>query len=125
MNTSQVYVWLSAESTVTAALGSPPRIYPVIAPEGVSGSGGASSWVTYLGASGTPENTLGGFAGMDRVRVQFDAYAATYEDAKALSETIAAALDTRGFVVGFNGETYDLDVRKFRRSFDFEFFATR
>lgn len=125
MNTSQVYVWLAAEAAVTAALGSPPRIYPVIAPEAVSGSGGANSWVTYLGASGTPENNFAGFAGMDRVRVQFDAYAATYESAKSIAETIATALDARGYVVAWNGETYDLDVRKFRRSFDFELFSVR
>jgi len=120
MNTAQLYTWLSAEAAVTALIGSPPRIYPGVAPDGSSGS-----WATYTGISGLPINHFGGFAGVDFVRVQIDCYADTKAAADALADTIATALDARGYVVGWNPEGRDAETRKWSKSFDFEFFGTR
>ena len=125
MNSAAVYAWLAASAPVTALLGSPPRLYPLTAPDSITGTDGGSSYATYQGVTGRPENTFAGSAGADFVRVQIDAYARSYVDAQALATTIAEALDARGYVVSWNGETWDQDVRRFRVSFDFEFFATR
>jgi hypothetical protein len=64
------------------------RIYPVNLPENVDGPS-----VTFRVISKIPDYTLDGATGMITARVQIDAWAAVYGDAKQLAQAIHDALN--------------------------------
>lgn len=107
------------------------RIYPVNLPEQISGPS-----ATYRVISNIEEYTLDGPTGMMTARVQIDAWAEVYGDAKALAKAIHDALDsfTGAFPDGTavanvwldNAATdgYDADARLYRMQADYRLIYT-
>src|SRR3990172_7436377 len=86
------------ESEIIAALsgGSPTlvgdRIYAHVLPDGV-----AMPAVTFGRASTVPMNRLAGWGGRDLVRVQVDAWAATYDEARGVAAEVRQRMQDAGF----------------------------
>lgn len=70
-------------------------------------------YVVFSRISATPQNDLDGAGTLSRVRIQVNAYAETYEDAKTLADTIAAAMAGAPFknVPDISMDLFDRDVK--------------
>lgn len=83
-----------ANATVAATVGT--RVYPVVAPEGVT-----LPALVYQRISGVREHTHDQVGDLARPRFQFGAIALTYSAAKALANAVRSALDNySGTVLG-------------------------
>lgn len=76
------------------------RVYPQVAP-----LGSPFPYLLYQRISGTPEHDLSGPIALRTARVQITCDATTYNEAKALADTVAAALDGYTGTLTVNGET--------------------
>ena len=107
-------------SGVAAVIGD--RFYPGLAPQGVT-----RPYCVYTRVASDPQNSLGGFTGnLERVRVQVDCYAETFDSAVAIAAAVRAAVDAGG--TGIKGvcineqDAYENDPRLFRRMVEFSVF---
>jgi hypothetical protein len=92
---------LAGDAGVTALVSD--RISPVLKSQGQ-----VLPAVTVTSVSSTPENALGGYDGLDTVRVQVSAWAATYIEAVALAMACRTALQAAGFLCVLDGvEDYE------------------
>lgn len=110
---AQLYQALAGGSPQTDA-GS--RVYPLSAPQGAP-----LPRITYQRISTAPENTLGGRANLDQVRVQLDCWASTLAGVAALASQARDAMEAQGFKALLQGQfdTYEQDTQVYRRSMDF------
>jgi hypothetical protein len=63
------------------------RTYPLVAPQGSD-----MPFIVYNRISSGREYSLGGYSRLENPRMQIDCYAATYSEAKALSEAVTTAM---------------------------------
>jgi hypothetical protein len=84
---------LAANTTLTGLIG--PRLYPVLVPEG-----SAFPCVSYQDISATSDYTLAG-AETQNKRIQFDVWATTYAQCKAVTKALRNAL------TGYSGTLLD------------------
>ena len=90
-----VFATLAAAPAVVALVGTPPRVYPSVAPQSSQ-----LPVVVYQVIDEQRIESLGGFtSGTRNARVQVDVYAETYTAAQALADAVAAAL---GALTGAN-----------------------
>lgn len=83
---------LVANANVTAMVGT--RVYPLLAPKTAS-----LPFITWRRAGISREHTLAGPMGMPNVSVEMQTFAATYEDARELSDRVRLVLDGYGGTV--------------------------
>lgn len=67
------------------------KVYPLAVPANVN-----LPWVTWRRAGIQRAQTIGGPMGMPRVTVEYSIFAATYEDARELADTMRSILDGYG-----------------------------
>ena len=109
----QVYSALAGGSPQTDA-GS--RVYPLSAAQGTG-----APRITYQRVSTAPENTLGGRANLDQVRIQIDCWATTIKGAANLARQARDLMEAQSFKALLQGafDTYEQDTQLYRRSMDF------
>ncbi len=98
---------LKADSTVTAIVGSgsSAKISPLIKSQNL-----AAPAVTLQRVNVDPQNHLRGHANLDDVRVQLDAWAEKYADARALATACRNAMQTAGHLMISEVDNTDMDV---------------
>ena len=73
------------------------KVYPLAVPEkDTAGTKVNLPWVTWRRAGIQRAQTIGGPLGMPRVTVEYSIFAATYEDARELADTMRSILDGYG-----------------------------
>jgi hypothetical protein len=106
---------LKANVAVAAIAGT--QIYPILIPQNT-----ALPAVTIQRISGGQQNTLGGYNGMERPRIQVDCWATSYTTAKKLGAAIRLAMNSSSeFKAGCESDLdeYDDDSKTFQVSLDF------
>lgn len=83
---------LVSTTVVTSMVGT--RIYPLLAPKAA-----ALPFITWRRAGISREHTLSGPMGMPNVTVEMQTFAATYEDAREVSDRVRLVLDGYGGTV--------------------------
>ena len=85
-----LYVRLAADTALTALIG--PRLLPLVAPQGV-----AYPFVRYQRVSRVGQQALDAVSAHVTTRIQYDGYANTYTEARAVLAAIEASIsDWRG-----------------------------
>jgi hypothetical protein len=123
-----VFSVLSNTSAVTAIVGtSPVRVYPAGNIPQVAGANPNANLpcVSWQSLGGAPLNVLQGAAPANHPRVQIDCWATTFDAANALGDLVQAALESHGYCVSLNGHDYENETKRYRASFDFNFFVSR
>ena len=88
-----IYQHLCTSATITNQVGvSPCRLYPVRAPQNPT-----YPFIVYQRVGTNPEYTVGGFANLSNVTIQFDAYATSHSAIRALSSAIHTVMQTATF----------------------------
>lgn len=110
----EVLVALTSGSPLPTRAGD--RVYGVLLPQGV-----AYPAVSYQRISSVPGVDLSGHNGLDQVRLQVDAWAETYGDAKELAEEIRAALTAARFQALLDNDFDDFEAESkiYRASSDY------
>jgi len=100
------------------------RMYPVVLPQGVT-----EPSIVYHLVSGIGDHTMQGPSGLNRPRLQLDAYAQSYDDAVELADLVKEALDgysglmsivpVQGAFFDTEREDYQSDVKLYRVSRDY------
>lgn len=107
---------------VRALIGDPLRLFSF----GDAGDGPvANPYILWQTVGGEPENYLGDRPQVDRFSIQIDVYAI---DGKAAREVVAAIIpliETRAYVISWNGEFRDYETKLYRVSFDVDWFVHR
>lgn len=113
----------AAAPAVTALLGAPPamRFYEF----GTAAERAAYPYVVWQVPYGSTQNYLDRRPDIDNVGVQFDVYAATASQARAIVEALRGALELAGHVVSLRGESWEPGAKVCRSSFDMEFWLSR
>jgi hypothetical protein len=83
--------YLIADAALSAMVGG-ERVFPVVLPQGVTAAS-----IVYTRISGQGDHDMSGPSGLNRVRVQIDAWSQDADEADALARLIKARLD------GFSG----------------------
>lgn len=117
-----VFSTVSGDTAVRAALGSDPvRVFPFgTAPDNV-----ALPYAVWQVFTGGPENYVGNLPDLDSFVVQVDVYGASPTSVRAAAEALRDALEPVHHIVGWRGESRDVETRRFRFSFDVEFLTPR
>lgn len=116
-----VYSVCAADASVTALLGSPPRLYPFgEAPQGV-----ATPYANWQVITGSPENYLHGRPDMDGFTLQVDVYADTASAAISAAAAVRDAIELHAYIVRWGGHTRDPDTQRYRVSFDIDWLTPR
>ena len=110
---AEIYATLSVAPAVVAIAGA--NLYPLRMPEGLTAPG-----VTWQGIGGEVYTDLDGNS-YDGQRVQFNCWAPTLAQAKALAKAARPALKKLGVCVSYNGESFEDDTKRYGVSFDFIF----
>lgn len=103
-------------------LGSPVRVFPDVIPQGKQ-----LPAVTYSMVSGQPENYMEAAPTLDSVTLQIDIWAFTGVEAGTVADKVRLALEDSGknCLVRFNPDDYEPDTKRYKISFDFEFWLSR
>jgi len=111
----------AASSAVTALLGSNPvRIYPFgTAPQDVT-----LPYAVYQTVGGSPENFVTDAPDMDIYTVQVDIYAATGASALAVRNAMRDAIQSKAHIISWR-DSYDTATKRYRQSFDVDWFVNR
>lgn len=122
-----VFALVKNDSAVQTALGTNPvRFWPfgdaktpgptamVIAPYAV--------WQTIYGS---PENYVSGRPDIDNWAVQIDIYANDVLQVRAAAEALRDALELSAYVTSWRGESWESATKRYRYSFDVEFWTPR
>ena len=112
---TDLYTTLSNDSGVTALIST--RIYPNLAPEGVT-----HPYVTYQVVTGERLSTIAGVDDAKRKRIQINCHADTYASAKDLAAAVEAALEGDGYLA-FERDFYDPDTQIHTVNVDWSFMA--
>jgi len=121
-----VFEYVAANAGATALLGaSPTRFWPfAIAPQ-KGQTGYALPYAVHQLVYGTPENTLGCTPTTDNAGVQIDAYGKNATEARAVLTALRDAIEPYGYIVSYNGETWEADTGLYRASLTAEFWEDR
>lgn len=107
---------------VRALIGDPLRLFSF----GDAGDGPvAKPYVLWQTVGGEPENYLGDRPEVDRFSVQIDVYATDGKKAREVVAAIVPLIETRAYVVSWNGEFRDYETKLYRVSFDVDWFVHR
>lgn len=92
------------------------RVYAVVLPQDIGFPA-----ISYQRISDAPVNDYSGHSGLDRVRIQIDAWAQTYWEAKALGEEIRACMLAADFkaVPDTDFDDFETESKLYRFSADF------
>lgn len=91
-----IYAKADSHGGLEGLIGSPPRLYPMIAPQNV-----AAPYVTYQQISGQRIHAMGTDPGVANPRFQFSAWAATNTEAKNIALQLMACYSRwRGIIAG-------------------------
>ena len=117
-----IFATCSAVSAVTTMIGtSPVRLYPFgEAPQGVP-----LPYVVWQSVYGSPENVIDGAPTIDQYTIQVDCYAATGTTARAVAQAMRDAIQTSAHIVGWRGESRDVETGHYRYSFDVDWYVSR
>lgn len=110
-----MYAHLSTSTALTALVSI--RIYPVMMPEDPT-----LPAVTFQRISNNPQWSMSGPCGMDNPTVQVDCWATSYAGAKALGDTLRAAMASAASyksVQVADQDIYEADTEIYRASMDF------
>lgn len=112
----------AADPAVTALLGAvPTRLYPFgEAPQGVSYP--YAVWQTFGGA---PENYLGNRPDLDNFALQVDVYADTGASARSVAAALRDAIEPHAYITRWGGESVDQETKRYRISFDVDWYVAR
>lgn len=112
-----------ADPAVIGKLGSnPTRLWPF----GLAPPNEARPYAVHQLVYGTPENTISCPPDTDLLGVQFDAYAKSVTDARAVAEVLRDAYEeSNNHVVAYNGENWEAATGLWRVSFTVEFWNDR
>lgn len=116
--TAPVYALLSGDAAVTALVAD--RIHA----QGYAGDAPQAPYITWQLVSGVPEGYVAGRPGVDRFRVQVDAWAADAATAQAVAAAIRDALELSASCVGVIEER-DAETGLYRYSGDWAFLTGR
>lgn len=86
---TKIYTLLTGNATVTRLINT--RIYPVVMPQDV-----ALPAITYQRISAEKLTTLSGYTGLANPHIVITAWAAGYDDAKAIGAAVHAAMNGAG-----------------------------
>ena len=107
---------LQADTVITGLVND--RIWPMLRP------GATLPALVYQGIGGAPVQDLDGEDTLQNPRVQIDAWASTYDTARALARTVrmrmnVAATDFRGSLISEPQDIYEEETRLFRVLLDY------
>jgi Protein of unknown function (DUF3168) len=100
---------LVAAPAVTAIVGS--KIFPVQLPESTT-----PPMISLHRISATPENSLGGFSGIDVTVVAVDCWAADYQGLLALRDAVRTCMQAAGWIMATEVEEFNDPVRVYHIS---------
>ena len=121
-----VFEYAAANAGATALLGSnPTRFWPFANAPQPNATGYAIPYAVHQLVYGTPENTLGCTPTTDNVGIQVDAYGNSVTQARSVLTALRDAFEPYGYVVSYNGETWEADTGLYRASFTVEFWEER
>ncbi|QQE90486.1 DUF3168 domain-containing protein [Azotobacter chroococcum] len=117
-----IFTVAAAAPAVTALLGSnPTRLYPFgEAPQGV-----VYPYVVWQTITGSPEKYLAGRPDMDGYTLQVDVYADTGSSARAVAAALRDAIELQAYVTRWGGESVDPETKRYRISFDVDWYVAR
>lgn len=109
-----VYAVLVGTSPPATAAGD--DVYPIVAKQGAP-----LPRLTFVRVGNAPVNDLGGSSGLDAVRIQVDAWAATPTAARALADQVRTVMQGASFkgLLQNDFDTYEPETRTYRVSQDF------
>lgn len=112
----------NATPQITELGSSPCRVFPDVIPHGQ-----ALPAVTYSVVSGRPENYLEAAPTLDSVTIQIDVWAFEGTTAGTVADKVRVALENGGknCCVRLNPDDYEPDTKRYKISFDFEFWLSR
>lgn len=115
-----VYATCQASAAVKLVLGDPVRVF---------GFGEADDsvlpYAVHQVAVGVTENTLADVPDMDNPTTQIDVYGETPAQVLAAADAIRGAVELVAYVSGWRGESKDPETKRFRVSFDVDWFTSR
>lgn len=116
-----VFTILSADTTVTALLGTTPlRVFPDQAPQNT-----IKPYAVYTMFSGTPQNTFDEAAEVDILSTQIDIWADTSGSCQAVAEVVRTSLEPYAYLTSFASSAPDDQTPEYRVRLDFDFFKDR
>lgn len=117
-----IYAVCSADTGVTALLGSPPRLYPFgEAPQGV-----ATPYAVWRVVTGSPENYLAGRPDIDGWTIQVDVYdAGSGTNVINVAKAIRDAVELKARIGRWGGQDRDPDTGSYHVSFDVDWMTPR
>lgn len=117
-----IFATCAANATVQARLGaSPCRLYPAgEAPIGVT-----TPYAVWTSIGGLPENNLSTTPDIDQWSLQVDVYADDLTDARNAAEALRDAIEPNAHITSWSGESRDPETRRYRFSFDVDWYVNR
>tara|TARA_R110002124_G_scaffold85350_2_gene221428 strand:+ start:13556 stop:13927 length:372 start_codon:yes stop_codon:yes gene_type:complete len=117
-----IFTVCAASSAVTSLLGtSPVRLWPFgEAPEGTQ-----TPYAVWQGIGGNPENYINQRPDIDSFDLQVDVYADTASSARNVAEALRDAIEPNAHITSWRGERRDPETKRYRFSFDLEWFVER
>lgn len=112
----------SADSDVQSNFGlSPCRVYPFgESPENVS-----MPYAVWQVIGGSPENCMNSAPDMDSWSIQVDIYGLTGKSVRDGAQSLRNAIEPYAHIIGWGDQGRDIDTRKYRYSFDVDWFVDR
>lgn len=112
---------------IGALLGSTPlRFWPFEKAPGPNEPGYGVPYATHYLPYGSAENNLSAPAEMDTFAVQFDVFAGSASQARQVAKTLRDAFEAgHGYVIGYNGESWEQGTGLYRLTFTMEFWESR
>ena len=117
-----IYSTCADNVLVQAQLGTTPtRFYPFgEAPAGVS-----TPYAVWQMVGGLPENCLSDVPDIDSYALQIDVYGDTVDAVRDAAEAMRDAIEPVAHIVAWRGESRDPTTKRYRFSFDVDFFEYR
>jgi len=114
-------------AAILAALATTPvgsNVFPMVGPDQQD-----APFVVYSGVGSAPENTLANGLPIENERIQIDVWSRSYAEARTLGATVRAAIlaipaPISVFLIS-EFESFDPNVKMFRRVQDYSFFLPR
>lgn len=121
-----IYPLARSSSAVMAILGSPnPRFYAFGNAPQPGKPGYALPYAVWQTVYGSPENYVNQRPDVDNWGIQVDAYAASAQQARDVSQALSDALEGQAHVTAWNGEDRETETNLYRVSFTVEFWTPR
>ena len=117
-----IFAVCAADPAVTALLcATPTRFYPFgEAPQGV-----IYPYAVWQLVGGQPENYINQRPDIDNYTLQVDVYADTVASARAVASALRDAIELHAYITRWGGESVDPETKRYRISFDADWFVHR